>query len=216
MCGFYFVNGAQNDYAGNSLLGNGAPEFPTPPSLAVTSPASGSTVNGTVTISWSQSGQSLAYTTVMIDGVSNTATGTSFLWNTTSLADGEHTVVVNVTDTGGFSTSQTLLLFTNNQLLATEATISSLNQTLESLNATLQNLQSQLGSLNKTLLKVSSQVGSINATLQSTQADVNGMKNDGYIAIAVVIAAIVAAAVTIIARRRQKAQAQNPAPSLGS
>jgi subtilase family serine protease len=235
MYGFYFVNGAQNDYAGNSLLGNGAPEFPTPPSLVITSPVEGSTVNGTVTLSWNESGQSLSYTTVTIDGVPNTATRNSFLWNTTSLPDGVHTIVVSVTDTGGFSASQTVYLVTDNQLLATEATISGLNETLTSsmaaeasLNSTVQNLQSTLSSLNKTLASsiasqaslnntlqnlrsqvssLESQLGSLNTTLQNTKADVNGLKNDGYIAIAVIIIiiALIAAAVAIMMRRRRGA-----------
>jgi hypothetical protein len=211
MYGFYFVNGAQNEYAGNSLLGNGAPEFPTPPSLKVTLPAEASTVNGTVTISWNESGQSLAYTTVTIDGVPNTATGNSFLWNTTSLPDGEHTVVVNVTDTGGFSASQSIYLFTENQLLAIEAAVSHLNQTLTStiasqasLNVTVQKLLSGVSSLNQTLTKISSQISSLNATVQSMQGDVNRLKNDGYIAIAVIIVALVMVAAVIIMRRRQK------------
>jgi hypothetical protein len=216
--GFYFVNGAQNEYTGNSLLGNGAPEFPTPPSLRVTSPTEASSVNDTVTISWNESGQSLAYTTVTIDGILNSVTGNSFLWNTTSLPDGEHTVVVSVTDTGGFSASQTIYLFTDNQLLTIEATISQLNQTLTSsiasqasLNATLQNLRLELSSLNRTLLNVSSQVShmesqidSLNATIQSTQADVNRLKTDGYIAIAIIIVVGIVAAVVILIRRRQR------------
>jgi hypothetical protein len=228
MYGLYFVNGAQNDYTGNSLLGNGAPEFPTPPSLIVTSPTERSKLNGTVTISWNESGESLAYTTVMIDGVLNTATGNSFLWNTTGLPDGEHTIVVNVTDTGGFSTSQTMYLSTDNQLLATEATISSLNQTLTStsaseasLNGTVQQLQSSISSLNQTLSKagseissLESQLGSLNATLQNTKADVNGLRNDGYIAFAVIIViiALIAAAVALMMRRKRGAvSSSNPA-----
>jgi hypothetical protein len=249
--GFYFVNGAQNDYVGNSLLGNGAPEYPTPPSLIITSPTERSTVNGTVTISWNESGESLAYTTVTIDGVTNTATGNSFLWNTTSLPDGEHAVVVNVTDTGGFSASQTIYLFTDNQLIASQASLnatlqnlqselSSLNQTLTSsvasqasLNATLQNLQSELSSLNQTLTSsvasqaslnatlqklgsavssLESQLGSLNATLRSTQAGVNGLKLDWYIAIAVVIVVAVVAMIAVMMRRRRKA-VSGPEPS---
>jgi hypothetical protein len=204
MYGFYFVNGSQNDYAGNSLLGNGAPEYPTPPSLTVTSPADESTVNGTVMISWNESGESLSYTTVTIDGVPNTATGSSFSWNTASLSDGEHTIVVNVTDTGGFSASQSIYLFTDNQLLATQATISRLNQTLTSniasgasLNSTLQSLRSQVSSLE-------SQLSSLNATLHSTQANVNGLRGDQYIVVAVLIAAGIAAAVALMLRRRQR------------
>jgi hypothetical protein len=221
MYGFYFVNGARNDYTGNSLLGNGEPEFPTPPSLTVTSPTEGSTVNGTVTILWTSSGQSLAYTTVTIDGVSNTATGTSFQWNTTKVPDGEHTVVVNVTDTGGFSASQTIYLFTDNQLLAVEATMSRLNETLTSttaseasMNATL---QSEIGSLNRTLSKLNSsvsslesQLNSLNASLQRTQSDVNGLKDDWYIAIVVVVLAVVATAAVIILRRRPRKASGQP------
>jgi prefoldin subunit 5 len=180
MYGFYFFNGAQNDYTGNSLLGNGAPEFPTPPSLKVTSPSEGSTVKGTVTISWSESGQSLAYTTVMIDGIPNITRANSFLWNTTSLPDGEHTIVVNVTNTGGFSASQTIYLFTDNQLLAIEETILQLNQTLKmtmasqaSLNATVQNLRSEINSLNKTLTSTVDSQASLNATVQNLRSEIS-------------------------------------------
>jgi hypothetical protein len=241
MYGFYFVNGAQNDYAGNSLLGNGTPEYPTPPSLMITSPSEGSVVNGTVTISWNESGESLAYTTLTIDGVSKTATGNSFLWNTTRLPDGAHTIVANVTDTGGFSASQTVYLVTDNQLLATAAKISSLNETLTSsmaseasLNSTVQNLQSELSSLNKTLASsvasqaslnntlqkllpqissLESQLGSLNATLQNTKADVNGLKNDGYVAVAVIIIiiALIAATVALMMRRRRRAASASTA-----
>jgi hypothetical protein len=214
MYGFYFVNGSQNDYAGNSLLGNGAPEYPTPPSLMITSPTEGTALNGTVMISWNESGESLAYTNVTIDGVSNTANGNSFLWNTTGLPDGAHTIVVSVTDTGGFSASQTVYLVTGNQLLATQATISRLNQTLTSniasetsLNSTLQNLRSHVSTLE-------SQLGSLNATLQNTKADVNGLKNDGYIAIPVIVIIIasIAATVALMMRRRRRA-ASTPQPS---
>jgi prefoldin subunit 5 len=159
-------------------LGNGAPEFPTPPSLRVTSPSEGSTVNGTVTISWSESGQSLAYTTVTIDGVPNIATGNSFLWNTTSLPDGEHTIVVNVTDTGGFSASQTVYLFTDNQLLAIEATISHLNQTLTGVRSQVSLLETQLGSLNQTLTSsIASQI-SLNQTLTGVRSQVSLLETE--------------------------------------
>jgi hypothetical protein len=110
-------------------------------------------------------------------GIPNT-TVNSFLWNTTSLPDGEHTVVVNVTDTGGFSASQTVYLFTDNQLIALEAEISRLqqeisgvNQSLSSLNATTSRLQQEISGVNQSL-------SSLNATVQSLQAILNTLKNE--------------------------------------
>jgi predicted nucleic acid-binding Zn-ribbon protein len=180
--GFYFINGADNDYTGNSLLGNGVPMFPTPPSLKVTSPADGSTVGGNVMITWNESGQSLAYMTVTIDGIPHTATANSFLWNTTSVPDGEHTIVVNVTDTGGFWASQTIYLFTDNQLIAIEATISHLNQTLTStiaseasLNATVLSLRSEISSLNQTLASTIASQLSLNGTVKNLRLEINSL-----------------------------------------
>jgi parallel beta-helix repeat protein len=180
--GFYFINGANNDYTGNSLLGNGVPLFPTPPSLKVTSPADESTVGGTVMITWNESGQSLAYTTVTIDGIPHTATANSFLWNTTGVPDGEHTILVNVTDTGGFWASQTIYLFTDNQLIAIEATISHLNQTLTStiaseasLNATVLSLRSEISSLNHTLASTIVSELSMNGTVKNLRLEINSL-----------------------------------------
>jgi hypothetical protein len=173
MYGFYFVNGSQNEYAGNSLLGNGATEFPMPPSLTVTAPAEGSTVNGTATISWNETGQSLAHTTVTIDGVPrisvpsvpHNASTNSFLWNTTSMPDGEHTVVVNVTNTGGFSASQTIYVFTDNQFLALEAQIARLEQEVSSMNQTWAS-------------SINAKISSLNTTVQSLQAILNTLKSE--------------------------------------
>jgi hypothetical protein len=217
--GLYFIDGAQNEYAGNSLLGNGAPEFPTPPSIIVTSPAEGSSVNDTVTILWNESGQSISYTKVTIDGVPNIAVGGSFLWNTTGIPDGEHTVVVNVTDTGGFSASQTICVFTDNHLLAVETTLSRLNQTLASSIASESLLNQTLLKVNSQLSLLESQIGSLNATVQSAQAEVNRLKTDGIVAIAVVIVAVavtVAVAVVLSIRRRQRRMSNAPSPEPGA
>jgi hypothetical protein len=80
----------------------------------VTSPATASIVKGIVNITWTQSGESIAYTDVVIDGVSYSTTGTLYSWNTTATLNGLHVVVVEVVDTGGFSAEQTLYLLVNN------------------------------------------------------------------------------------------------------
>jgi hypothetical protein len=114
MYGFYFVWGAHNEYTGNILLGNGADYFPTLPTLTLTSPTGGSTVAGTVSITWTESAYPLAFTTLTIDAISTNVTGLSYSWNTMTYTDGSHTVTVNVTNTGGFSAAQSVSVFTEN------------------------------------------------------------------------------------------------------
>jgi Ca2+-binding RTX toxin-like protein len=86
--------GADNTYGYGELI---LPSPPEPvPTLEITSPAAGSTVSGTVTIS-AQSTGTVTGVEFLVDGASlgtdwNPADGWSHSWDTTSYADGGHTV----------------------------------------------------------------------------------------------------------------------------
>src|SRR5262249_40444221 len=78
----------------------------TPPTTSVTAPANGATVSGTVSITATASDNvGVTQMQLLIDGsvaASNTnATSLSFNWNTTSVANGSHTIVSKAFDAAG-------------------------------------------------------------------------------------------------------------------
>src|SRR5262249_34107400 len=77
---------------------------------AITSPAAGSTVAGTVTVSMATTGGSGGNTyKVAVDGATvYTGTTPSFAWNTSGLTSGSHTLTATVTDSGGRGATSTL------------------------------------------------------------------------------------------------------------
>jgi hypothetical protein len=84
---------------------NGAP---TPPTVAITSPTSGSTVSNTITVSANATdGVGIAGVQFQLDGVNldaNIAQAPySTSWNTTAVAAGSHTLTAIATDTSGLS-----------------------------------------------------------------------------------------------------------------
>lgn len=82
-----------------------------PLGVAITSPAAGATVGGTVTVGMTATGGSAPYTYALaIDGASaftttTSAGSTSFSWNTTTASNGAHTLALTVTDGAGASAS---------------------------------------------------------------------------------------------------------------
>ncbi|OLC59350.1 MAG: hypothetical protein AUH76_14840 [Candidatus Rokubacteria bacterium 13_1_40CM_4_67_11] len=91
-----------------TVANNGAPPPPPPPlGASFTSPASGATVSGMVTVGMSASGGTAPYTyTLTIDG-GQAASGASasYSWSTTDVADGAHTLGLTVTDAAGRTAS---------------------------------------------------------------------------------------------------------------
>jgi len=86
----------------------GAPPPPPPPlSASFTSPAAGATVSGTVTVGMSASGGTTPYSYALtIDGTPvSSGAASSYGWNTTSIADGAHTLALTVTDAAGRTAS---------------------------------------------------------------------------------------------------------------
>jgi thermitase len=116
--GSYSLTARAHDAAGNrkdasiavSVL-NGTVADTTPPTVAITNPAHGSTVNGMVTINVSASddaGISGITQTLTINGklvASKTGASLSYKWNTKNLAAGQHQIVATARDAAGNSTS---------------------------------------------------------------------------------------------------------------
>jgi hypothetical protein len=99
------------------------------PSVAITSPSSGSTVSGTTTVSGTASDTvSISSVQLSVDGgpFAN-ASGTnnwSFSLNTGSLSNGPHSLTAKVTDAAGVSASSSPLAFTvNNGSIASDCTL---------------------------------------------------------------------------------------------
>jgi hypothetical protein len=103
------------------------PSTSTPPTTSITAPANGATVSGTVTINATATAGSSAVTQmqILIDGAvaaSNTnATSLSFNWNTTSVANGSHTIVSKAFDAAGnVGTSSMVTVTVSNTSTTTE------------------------------------------------------------------------------------------------
>lgn len=81
----------------------------TAPTVALTTPAAGAALTGTTTVSGSAA-DNIAVTKVelLVDGVvkaTNSNSSTSFSWNTTSVADGSHSISLRASDAAGNSTT---------------------------------------------------------------------------------------------------------------
>jgi Bacterial Ig domain/Putative Ig domain len=108
------------DAAGHSAAAAFTIQITSPvPTVAITSPANGSTVSGTISVSGTASDRvALTAVQVAVDGGSfSNASGTnswSFSLNTASLANGSHTFTAKVTDAAGVSASSSPLALTIN------------------------------------------------------------------------------------------------------
>jgi hypothetical protein len=129
-----------------------------PPTVVLTSPAPGSEVSGTVSITFSHSaaaGRSIDSTLISIDGADYIATSAanSHDWNTANITDGSHTAQIRVVDDAGASSMTSLITYVVNnaptvainapapdstirdtvQISFSESTIAALNSTLISI-----------------------------------------------------------------------------------
>jgi hypothetical protein len=90
----------------------------TPPTVSITSPVSGSKLNGTITITFTVTGDHVNSVWLYIDSMGFNVTGmNSYTFNTSGLADGNHTIKVVASNFAGSSTG-TVTIKTNNQALA--------------------------------------------------------------------------------------------------
>ena len=111
------VSNAANSPTSLALSGTGV--APTPPSVAITSPANGTSASGTITVSGTASDAlGLSSVQVQIDGGSfSLASGTSnwtFPVNTTSLSNATHTLTARATDTSGATATSSISVTVSN------------------------------------------------------------------------------------------------------
>src|SRR3989475_95636 len=97
------------------------PPPPAPLTVSFTSPATGATVSGTVTVGMAVSGATGSTSfQLAIDGATvstQTVSGTTaaYTWNTTTIANGNHTLTVSALDGASHSASATITVTVNNQ-----------------------------------------------------------------------------------------------------
>jgi hypothetical protein len=88
-----------------SLFGGGPAPDTTPPATAITSPGSGATVSGTVTVQASASDDvGVARVELYVDGAlagTDTSAPYAFSWNTTTVSDGSHSLQTRAYDAAG-------------------------------------------------------------------------------------------------------------------
>ncbi len=130
--GIYFLNGARNSYLGNAFAQNKQDFYPSLPVVRFASPSNGITTNGGVNITWNITGQALSNETLSIDGkevqssdnISGSSSySSSFFWNTSSLTDATHRIVLTAFNSGGLSSNATLLVTTDNFAINNHAVI---------------------------------------------------------------------------------------------
>ncbi|MBI2648241.1 MAG: Ig-like domain-containing protein, partial [Thaumarchaeota archaeon] len=91
------------------------------PSTFIGNPTQGSVVNGLLNVTFRASGDLITTVMLSIDNKSfNVAPQGSYLWNTTSLNDGEHSVALSAQNAAGKDSKTVVNFSTNNQALAQE------------------------------------------------------------------------------------------------
>ncbi len=97
----------------------------TAPSVAISSPSNGNTVSGTVTVQAAASDNvGVASVSFKVDGnqqAVDTTSPYSFSWNTTTVANGSHTLTATATDAAGNSASSSVSVTVNNSAADTTA-----------------------------------------------------------------------------------------------
>lgn len=85
------------------------------PTISITSPAAGSMISGTTTLAFTATAGSGSITTreISVDGGAFAATtgATSTTWNTSTLSDGSHTVVIRITNSNGATAQSPVTTF---------------------------------------------------------------------------------------------------------
>jgi hypothetical protein len=87
-----------DDYVLTATITYGAPADTTAPTVSISAPANGATVDGTVTISFSASdANGISSRAIKIDGTT-VSTSSSYSWDTTGYSNGQHTIRCEATD----------------------------------------------------------------------------------------------------------------------
>lgn len=97
--------------ASNSIVRRPPWEQDNPPTVTILSPSNGATVSGIVTISVSASDdKGVTGITIKING-NTVATGSTYDWDTSGLADGTYTIAATATDTIGQTSTDTINVY---------------------------------------------------------------------------------------------------------
>ena len=112
--GIYLSNAPNNMILNNNFGSDQQNQYPNQPTVAFSNIANGTSFSGPVMLSWSSSGQAISLENLIIDGRSQTVSGTSFNLNSAILSDGMHTLTIQVTNTGGLTASSTIVISTTN------------------------------------------------------------------------------------------------------
>jgi len=102
------------------VAGSGGGGTDNPPSVSITSPANGATVSGTVTVTADASDdKGVSQVEFFVDGASigvdsDSSNGWSVSWNTTTVADGGHTLTATAADSAGQTASHTISVNVSN------------------------------------------------------------------------------------------------------
>ena len=123
-------------------VSNGPPPDTTPPSVSITSPANGATVQSTVTVTASASDNvGVAGVQFQLDGASfgaeDTAAPYSVSWNTTGAANGSHTLTAVARDAAGNRTTSAAVTVTVSNAPPPDTTPQSVGLTAPSNGATV-------------------------------------------------------------------------------
>src|SRR6185503_19339035 len=123
--GSHSLTARARDAAGNSTMStavtvtvsNAPPADTTPPTVSITSPASGATVSGTTTVSASASDNvGVVGVQFFVDGAAlgseDTAAPYSASWNTTTVANGSHSLTARARDAARNSTTSAAVTVT--------------------------------------------------------------------------------------------------------
>jgi len=103
----YYSGDADYTLTATITYGTAPPVDTTAPTVSISSPASGATVSGTVTISFSASdANGISSRAIKIDGTTK-STSSSYSWDTTAYSNAVHTIVCTATDPSGNTGSAT-------------------------------------------------------------------------------------------------------------
>ncbi len=169
--------------------------------------AAGAGVTGIDTISWSGTpylnakGVEVASGTLtLVSGAGSTVLATgisgSYALNTAQLADGYYSVVFTETAPGAATTTQSVVLYADNEIAALTASVSALNAQLSGLEAnwaaanasvaselsadaaTIQGLQAELTQLQSTNSADTAQIGTLQSQLSADQAQISQLQQE--------------------------------------
>ncbi len=154
---------------------------PTPPSIQILSPQSGTSYNGDVNVTISVSGSNInAVTTYLNDKTIQTFTnnGTlSFIIPTANFPDGAYTLQAVATQTDGINSTANTTIFLQNQLNSTQSTVNSLNSTISNIQNQLNGQGSNINSLTSGQSSLQNQLGDLGNSIDSLNSAQSSLQN---------------------------------------